>query len=199
VGGAGARLSGACRKARPCSGEGRIRTSDGCAYAPIAGYETRPHSAALPPLRFQNNARKYVPLACAKFDDWPGWRECLGGLARSLVARDGGLVARDGGLVARDGGLVARDGGLVARDGGLVARDLALGARDLALVARGGARLIRLLADARVVANNRRLSAGRFGQQWDQFALGRVGVVAMMDLANGDGATAIQTRIGSSG
>jgi hypothetical protein len=88
-------------------------------------------------------------------------------------------------LVAGDGGLVARDGALVPRDGALVARD--------------GARLIRLLADAGVVANNWRLSARRFRQQRDEFALGRVGVVAMMDLANGDGATEIETRIGSSG
>jgi hypothetical protein len=121
----------------------------------------------------------------AKFDDWPESRECSGGLVRSLVARDGGLVARNGGLVARGGALVARGGALVARGG--------------ALVARGGARLIRLLADTRVVANCRRLSARLFGYQWDQFALGRLGVVAKMDLSNGDGATALETRIGSSG
>jgi CelD/BcsL family acetyltransferase involved in cellulose biosynthesis len=70
-------------------------------------------------------------------------------------------------------------------------------------------RLVRLMADDRVVAYYWcfalggtyywRLSARLFGPEWDQFALGRVGVVKMMELAGGDGATAIEAGIGSYG
>lgn len=77
------------------------------------------------------------------------------------------------------------------------------------LVASDRVRLVRLLADDRVVAYYWcfvlggtyywRLSARLFGQQWDQFALGRVGVVKMMELANSDRATAIEAGIGSYG
>ena len=77
------------------------------------------------------------------------------------------------------------------------------------LAASDRVRLVRLLADDRVVAyywcfafNGTyywRLSARLFGPEWDQFALGRVGVVKMMELANGDGATAIEAGIGSYG
>ena len=77
------------------------------------------------------------------------------------------------------------------------------------LAADDRVRLIRLLADDRVVAYYWcfalggtyywRLSARLFGQEWDQFALGRVGVVKMMELANNDGATAIEAGIGSYG
>jgi len=77
------------------------------------------------------------------------------------------------------------------------------------LAASDGVRLVRLLADDRVVAYYWcfalagtyywRLSARLFGEEWDQFALGRVGVVQMMELASGDGATAIEAGIGSYG
>jgi CelD/BcsL family acetyltransferase involved in cellulose biosynthesis len=77
------------------------------------------------------------------------------------------------------------------------------------LAASERVRLVRLLADDRVVAYYWcfalggtyywRLSARLFGQEWDQFALGRVGVVKMMELANSDGATAIEAGIGSYG
>jgi CelD/BcsL family acetyltransferase involved in cellulose biosynthesis len=77
------------------------------------------------------------------------------------------------------------------------------------LAASGRVRLFRLLADDRVVAYYWcfalggtyywRLSARLFGQEWDQFALGRVGVVKMMELANGDRATAIEAGVGSYG
>jgi CelD/BcsL family acetyltransferase involved in cellulose biosynthesis len=77
------------------------------------------------------------------------------------------------------------------------------------LVASDRVRLVRLLADDRVVAYYWcfalggtyywRLSARLFGQEWDQFALGRVGVVKMMELANSDHATAIEAGIGSYG
>lgn len=77
------------------------------------------------------------------------------------------------------------------------------------LAARDGVRLIRLLADDRVVAYYWcfalggtyywRLSARLFGEEWDQFALGRVGVVQVMELANNDGATAIEAGVGSYG
>jgi CelD/BcsL family acetyltransferase involved in cellulose biosynthesis len=77
------------------------------------------------------------------------------------------------------------------------------------LAASDRVRLVRLLADDRVVAYYWcfalggtyywRLSARLLGQQWDQFALGRVGVVKMMELANSDRATAIEAGIGSYG
>ncbi len=77
------------------------------------------------------------------------------------------------------------------------------------LAASDRVRLVRLVADDRVVAYYWcftlgstyywRLSARLFGQEWDQFALGRVGVVKMMELASGDGATAIEAGIGSYG
>lgn len=77
------------------------------------------------------------------------------------------------------------------------------------LVASDRVRLVRLLADDRVVAYYWcfvlggtyywRLSGRLFGQEWDQFALGRVGVVKMMELANSDRATAIEAGIGSYG
>jgi CelD/BcsL family acetyltransferase involved in cellulose biosynthesis len=77
------------------------------------------------------------------------------------------------------------------------------------LAASERVRLVRLLADDRVVAYYWcfalgdtyywRLSARLFGQEWDQFALGRVGVVKMMELASSDGATAIEAGIGSYG
>jgi CelD/BcsL family acetyltransferase involved in cellulose biosynthesis len=77
------------------------------------------------------------------------------------------------------------------------------------LVASDRVRLVRLLADDRVVAYYWcfalggtyywRLSARLLGQEWDQFALGRVGVVKMMELASSDGATAIEAGIGSYG
>ena len=77
------------------------------------------------------------------------------------------------------------------------------------LAANDCLRLVRLLADDRVVAYYWcftlggtyywRLSARLFGEEWDQFALGRVGVVKMMELANRYGATAIEAGVGSYG
>ena len=77
------------------------------------------------------------------------------------------------------------------------------------LAASDRVRLLRLLADDRVVAYYWcfalggtyywRLFARLFGDQWDQFALGRVAVVKMMELANSDLATAIEAGIGSYG
>ncbi len=77
------------------------------------------------------------------------------------------------------------------------------------LAASDRVRLVRLMADDQVVAYYWcfalgatyywRLSARLFGQEWDQFALGRVGVVQMMELASGDGARAIEAGIGSYG
>lgn len=77
------------------------------------------------------------------------------------------------------------------------------------LAASDRVRLVRMLADDRVVAYYWcfalggtyywRLSARLYGQEWDQFALGRVGVVKMMELANTDGATEIEAGIGSYG
>ena len=73
----------------------------------------------------------------------------------------------------------------------------------------GGVRLVRLLADGHVVAYywcftvNRtyywRLSARLVGAEWDSFALGRVGVVQMMQVAAGEGVTAIEAGVGSYG
>ena len=73
----------------------------------------------------------------------------------------------------------------------------------------GRVRLVRLLADGKVLAYywcfalNRtyywRLSARLVGEQWDQYALGRVGVVKMMEVAAADGVTAIEAGVGSYG
>jgi CelD/BcsL family acetyltransferase involved in cellulose biosynthesis len=70
-------------------------------------------------------------------------------------------------------------------------------------------RLVRLLADDRVVAyywcfalNDTyywRLSARLLGDEWDRFALGRVGVVKMMEAADAEGITAIEAGVGSYG
>ena len=77
------------------------------------------------------------------------------------------------------------------------------------LAASDRVRLIRMLADDRVVVYSWcfalggtyywRLPSRLFGEEWDQFALGRVGVVKMIELAHGDGATAIEAGIGSYG
>jgi CelD/BcsL family acetyltransferase involved in cellulose biosynthesis len=77
------------------------------------------------------------------------------------------------------------------------------------LAATDRVRLVRLLADERVVAYYWcfalggiyywRLSARLVGHEWDQFALGRVGVVKMLESASGDGATDIEAGIGSYG
>ena len=74
---------------------------------------------------------------------------------------------------------------------------------------RGLMRLVRLVADGKVVAYywcfelNRayywRLSARLLGEQWDKYALGRVGVVKMMEVAAADGVTAIEAGVGSYG
>ena len=72
----------------------------------------------------------------------------------------------------------------------------------------GGVRLVRLLADGQVVyywcfTVNRtyyvRLSARLVGAEWDSFALGRVGVVKMMEVAASEGVTAIEAGVGSYG
>jgi CelD/BcsL family acetyltransferase involved in cellulose biosynthesis len=70
-------------------------------------------------------------------------------------------------------------------------------------------RLVRLLADGEVVAyywcfalNSTyywRLSARLYGDKWDQFALGRVGVVKMMEVADREGVTATEAGVGSYG
>jgi GNAT acetyltransferase-like protein len=74
----------------------------------------------------------------------------------------------------------------------------------LARIAR--VRLIRLLADDQVVSyywcfamNGTyywRLSSRLSGEQWDQFALGRIGQMTMMDVAAADGATTIEAGPG---
>jgi CelD/BcsL family acetyltransferase involved in cellulose biosynthesis len=73
----------------------------------------------------------------------------------------------------------------------------------------GRVRLVRLLADGKVLAYYWcfglnctyywRLSARLVGEQWDQYALGRVGVVKMMEVAAADGVTAIEAGVGSYG
>lgn len=70
-------------------------------------------------------------------------------------------------------------------------------------------RLVRLLTDSKVVAyywcfglNGTyywRLSARLIGKEWDQYALGRVGVVQMMEVAAAEGVTAIEAGVGSYG
>lgn len=70
-------------------------------------------------------------------------------------------------------------------------------------------RLVRLLADDQVVAYYWcfaldgtyywRLSARLAGEEWDKFALGRVGVVKMMEVADAEGVTAIEAGVGSYG
>jgi CelD/BcsL family acetyltransferase involved in cellulose biosynthesis len=70
-------------------------------------------------------------------------------------------------------------------------------------------RLVRLLADGQVVAyywcfalNGTyywRLSARLLGEQWDKFALGRVGVVKMIEAAAAEDTTEIEAGVGSYG
>jgi CelD/BcsL family acetyltransferase involved in cellulose biosynthesis len=80
--------------------------------------------------------------------------------------------------------------------------------RDLVrTLAEGGrVRLIRLLADGRVVSyyfcfesNGTyywRLPARLVGEEWDRFALGRVGLLKMLEVAAAEGATAIEAGTG---
>ena len=44
-----------------------------------------------------------------------------------------------------------------------------------------------------------RLSARLLGEEWNQFALGRVGVVKMMEVADTEGTTAIEAGVGAYG
>ena len=77
------------------------------------------------------------------------------------------------------------------------------------LAPAGRVRVVRLLADEQVVASYWcfalngtyywRLSARLLGEQWDQFALGRVGVVKMIEAAADDGTTAIEAGVGEYG
>ena len=72
--------------------------------------------------------------------------------------------------------------------------------------AKNGVRLIRLIADEQVVSyyfcfelNGTyywRLPARLVGDQWDQFALGRVGLFKMLEVAAAEGATAIEAGNG---
>jgi CelD/BcsL family acetyltransferase involved in cellulose biosynthesis len=80
--------------------------------------------------------------------------------------------------------------------------------RDLVrtLAQDGRVRLIRLLADGRVVSyyfcfesNGTyywRLPARLTGEEWDRFALGRVGLLKMLEVAGAEGATAIEAGTG---
>lgn len=80
--------------------------------------------------------------------------------------------------------------------------------RDLVdtLARRDGVRLIRLVADGEVVSyyfcferNGTyywRLPARLTGEEWDQFALGRVGLLKMIEVAAAEGATAIEAGTG---
>jgi CelD/BcsL family acetyltransferase involved in cellulose biosynthesis len=77
------------------------------------------------------------------------------------------------------------------------------------LAPAGCVRVVRLLADEQVVASYWcfalngtyywRLSARLLGEQWDQFALGRVGVVKMIEAAADEGTTAIEAGVGAYG
>jgi CelD/BcsL family acetyltransferase involved in cellulose biosynthesis len=81
-------------------------------------------------------------------------------------------------------------------------------ARDLVreLAASDQVRLIRLIADGQVVsyywcflAGNTyywRLPARVFGEQWDQFSLGRVGLMKMLEVAAAEGVTSIEAGTG---
>jgi CelD/BcsL family acetyltransferase involved in cellulose biosynthesis len=83
--------------------------------------------------------------------------------------------------------------------------------RDLleALAPAGRVRLIRLLADDEVVSyyfcfelNGTyywRLPARLVGEEWDRFALGRVGLLKMLEVASAEGATAIEAGSGRYG
>jgi CelD/BcsL family acetyltransferase involved in cellulose biosynthesis len=80
--------------------------------------------------------------------------------------------------------------------------------RDLVdtLARRDGVRLIRLVADGEVVSYYFcferdgtyywRLPARLTGEEWDQFALGRVGLLKMIEVAAAEGATAIEAGTG---
>jgi CelD/BcsL family acetyltransferase involved in cellulose biosynthesis len=83
--------------------------------------------------------------------------------------------------------------------------------RDLirALAPNGRVRLMRMLADEEIVSyyfsfelNGTyywRLPARLCGEQWDQYALGRVGLLKMMEVAASEGATAIEAGTGRYG
>ena len=74
------------------------------------------------------------------------------------------------------------------------------------LATTGGVRLIRLLADDEVVAYHwcliegdtchSRLTARLTGEQWDQFALGRMGQLKMMEVAANGGAKTVEAGTG---